>query len=147
MRGDAARAQTTEAAMNELLAARYRALFLSYDNGGNLFVANLRERIARELMPRGRLRPDAALFLLLTFDRMLLRPYLGAVVEPGGSAPMPPAIPPDGSGAFLGRIEDSVGMVLARSAELRAGGEISAHAVMQAIDGLWPRLAELFDWS
>jgi hypothetical protein len=147
MRGDAARAQATEAAMNELLAARYRALFLSYDNGGNLSVANLRERIARELMPRGRLRPDAALFLLLTFDRMLLRPYLGAVVDPGGIAPMPPAISGKGRLAFLGRIEDSVEMVLARSAELRAGGEISAHAVMQAIDGLWPRLAELFDWA
>lgn len=132
--------------MNELLAARYRALFLAHDAGGAPFVAELRARIAERTAPTGPLRPDAALFLLLMYDRMLLSPYLGAVAEPGTTRLLPRAAPDPG--VFLGRMSESLNRVMGVAEEMRGGdGEVSAHAVMQAIDRLWPELAARFDWS
>ena len=132
--------------MNELLAARYRALFLAHDAGGSPFVAELLARIAERTAPAGRLRPDAALFLLLMYDRMLLGPYLGAVPEPGTTRLLPRAAPsPD---VFLDRVSGSLSRVIGVAEEMRGSDhEVSAHAVMRAIDRLWPQLAELFDWS
>jgi hypothetical protein len=132
--------------MNELLAARYRALFLAHDAGGASFLAGLRGRIAERTVPAGPLRPDAALFLLLMYDRMLLRPYLGAIAEPGSTRLLPQAA--SEPGVFLERVSGSLDLVIGLAEDMRDGrGEVSAHAVMQAIDRLWPELAERFDWS
>jgi hypothetical protein len=146
MRGDAAGTLATEAAMNELLAARYRALFFAYDVGGSPDIADLRARIAAQMAPRGRLRPDAALLLLLMADQMLLRPYLGAVPGRDGVEPLP-EFAPQGAEALRAHLRDVLPMVIERSAAFSRGEAISAHAVLRATDSLWPQLAELFDWA
>jgi hypothetical protein len=146
MRRDAARAQATEAAMNELLAARYRALFFAYDVGGSPEIADLRARVAAQMAPRGRLRPDAALLLLLVADQMLLRPYLGAVPGSNGVEPLP-VFAPQGAEMLRAHLRDALSMVIERSAAFSDGEMISAHAVLRAADHMWPQLAELFDWA
>lgn len=132
--------------MNELLAARYRALFFAYDVGGSPDIAELRARIAAQMAPHGRLRTDAALLLLLMADQMVLRPYLGAVPDQDGVEALP-VFAPKGAETLRAHIRDVLPMVIERSAAFSEGEAISAHAVLRAADQLWPQLAELFDWA
>src|ERR671932_50237 len=69
-----------EPPMNGWLQARYGRLFEIYGAGASMPVIRTKERITdySEENP-GTLRPDAAYFLLVNFDEMIIRPNAGYV--------------------------------------------------------------------
>lgn len=65
---------------DELVLRAYANLFESYELGGSEFIEDLKVLIFNQSVDAD-LRPDAAYFLLITADQMLLRPYLMAFRE------------------------------------------------------------------
>jgi hypothetical protein len=60
--------------MDKFLESRYWALFWDYEPTVKLVGESLRRRISLDLRGDGRLRADAAYFLLLYFDQMIAHP-------------------------------------------------------------------------
>jgi hypothetical protein len=129
--------------MANLLANRYRLLFQSYGSGDTGAVAFLKNRIATwNGENRGRLRWDAALFLLTNLDQLIARPYWGSVVDESGKVlPLPET---QDVQVWFNRTLEAADLVLAH---LPANStEISAHDVMQTIESNWETLSRLFGW-
>jgi hypothetical protein len=129
--------------MDSLLANRYRLLFQSYGSGDTGAVAFLKNRLAtwnRE--NRGRLRWDAALFLLTNLDQLIARPYSGLILDDQGKIlPFPDGLNEE---VWFNRTQQAVSLVLEHLPG--APAEISAHDVMQTIESNWETLSKLFGW-
>jgi hypothetical protein len=130
--------------MDELLATRYRLLFQNYAIGDTGPVRFLKRRLIEWNAQNGeRLRPDAAIFLLVNLDRMLMRPYFGEIFGEGNRLlPLPQELP---ANEWFERTQRASELLLEYFA--RSEGEISAHDVLQAIDMNWKLLASMFGWG
>jgi len=129
--------------MDSLLANRYRLLFQSYGSGDTGAVAFLKNRLAtwnRE--NRGRLRWDAALFLLTNLDQLIARPYSGLILDDQDKIlPFPDGLNEE---VWFNRTQQAVSLVLEHLPG--APAKISAHDVMQTIESNWETLSKLFGW-
>jgi hypothetical protein len=129
--------------MDSLLDNRYRLLFQSYGSGETGIVAFLKARIIDwNRQNRGRLRWDAALFLLTNLDQLIARPYSGFILdERGNIVPLPGEIAGDD---WSNRTQQAADLVLQHLRVIPT--EISAHDVLQAIESNWETLSKLFGW-
>jgi hypothetical protein len=131
--------------MNKLLATRYHSLFQSYAIGEVGPVASFKLRIVEwNAQNGGGLRWDAALFLIVNLDHLIIRPYLGMIMignEGNQLLPLPSELP---AGEWFGRVQQATELVLAQLP--KSDREISAHDVLQAIDGSWDELSKMMAW-
>ncbi len=68
--------------MNELLRARYAALFNAYGVGANEATRHVKNRILEMIsMNPDFLRVDAAFFLLTSIDQMVIIPYTSEIIK------------------------------------------------------------------
>src|SRR5690348_8328498 len=77
--------------MDEILTARYMALFLAYGVGERGDLAFIKSELLTRTNPKF-LRPDASLLLLSLYDQMILRPYTGSIqflTADGGQLALP----------------------------------------------------------
>jgi hypothetical protein len=132
--------------MDELLATRYRLLFQSYAAGDTGFTVAFKRKIVEwNVKNGGRLRSDAALFLLVNLDHLIMRPYCGAIavaVEGDRLLPLPNDL---SANEWFARGQQATELILEHlgtSAE-----EISAHDVLRAIDVNWEKLGSMFWWG
>lgn len=131
--------------MDELLETRYRLLFQSYAMGETGAVGRFKALIQDwNEAHRQRLRWDAAFFLLVNLDQMLIRPYFGEFqVEGTRFLPFPQGF---SANQWFERTQEATRMVLDYLD--RNGGEaISSHDALKAIEETWERLALLFGWG
>jgi hypothetical protein len=129
--------------MDELLTNRYQLLFQGYGLGDSGGVQAFEMRIVEwNAGNRSRLRPDAALFLLVNADYMISQPYFGVLFSNAGKPlPLPGDLPFD---EWFERARRAFELILRH---LETGeGEISAHDVMQAIDIHWQELGTMLWW-
>jgi pyruvate/2-oxoglutarate dehydrogenase complex dihydrolipoamide acyltransferase (E2) component len=150
----------TRGTMDKLvLMRRYAAIFESYDDNGSREVKWLKEAIEARMLFVGSanlipwiskekriLRPDAALFLLTSFDQMIIRPYWQKeVTDQRGDIVHAPARQSMEKRITL--LKKSIDVIFA-ALEANPGPEgYSSHDVLQAIDQAWPSLAILFLWA
>jgi hypothetical protein len=129
--------------MDILLANRYRLLFQSYGRGDTGAVAFLKNRIVTwNGENRGRLRWDAALFLLANFDQLIIRPYFGLILDESGKVvPSPSGLNEE---TWFNRTQEATNLVLEKLPV--TGEEISSHDVLQTIESNWETLSKLFGW-
>lgn len=127
----------------EWLQARYERLFDIYGAGVSRPVVRTKQRIARfmEDNPES-LRPDAAYFLLVNFDEMVIRPNAGYV--PGFEFREAPEGWPQTD--ISERVDKSLEVIFESLGE---GGEppISAHEVMLVIHQNWDTISEIIEWA
>jgi len=125
--------------MDEVLARRYEALFNSYEPRAPWIKDEVSSRI--QLHP-GLVRPDAAYFILVNLDQMLIVPYAEHIV-----------LGPIENAFHYGeytienmrpKVQVALGIVFA---DLSNVEEVSAHQVMRAVDRKWPQLKVLFGWG
>ncbi len=130
--------------MNGLLTTRYRLLFQSYAAGDTGAAVQFKRRIIEwNANNGGRLRWDAALFLLINLDHLIMRPYFGEISgEANGVLPLPNEL---AASDWFARATDATGLILAWMA--KSEGEISAHDVLQIIDENWKELDSIFLWG
>jgi hypothetical protein len=133
-----------ETIMDELLATRYRLLFQNYGLGDTGAVAQFKRHLIEwNVKSGGRLRWDAALFLLTNLDHLILRPYFGEIWTEGNNLlPLPKGLSAD---EWRDRARRATGLILEHLAN--GEGEISSHDVLQAIDINWNTLASLLGWG
>jgi hypothetical protein len=132
--------------MDEVLSERYRLLFLAYEAGGQGITTALKQRIYENL---GVLRFDAALCLLTLFDQMIIRPYLGRIesASPTFGNPLPLPSHPHAFPLHADAVFAGLDRVLSQMSETRKETQSSSHEVIQAIEAVWPSLAEMFGWA
>jgi hypothetical protein len=130
--------------MNELLAIRYRHLFQSYAAGHTGSVVWFKRRIAEwNAQNGGNLRPDAALFLLVNLDCLIIRPYFGEIeIEGSRLLPLPSGLSTE---KWFDIAREATELILGRLANNE--GEISAHDVLQIINVNWEALSSMFFWG
>ena len=128
--------------MDEILAARYQALFDRYTVSGASYQIKTFLRSWIQNHP-DHFRPDAMYFLLVNFDQMILRPHAGDVEDLEGIllGRYRDQTEPD----LIERIENAINIILTPLIEETA--PISAHRVLQSIDENWARLQDLFLWG
>ena len=133
--------------MDKILEARYQALFDLYGAGANIAVIHTKEMLSDWITKRPeQLRSDAAYFLLVNFDEMIIRPHAGYVPTPGR---------PYGSrmdyfrdqreSDILKQVETALMMILETLPSEPL--PVSAHEVMKSIDKNWDELQKLFGWG
>jgi hypothetical protein len=131
--------------MDQLLERRYLSLLYGYEPNAEAIVAEIKNRVIKEL---DWLRPDAALCLLTLFHQMIHNPYQGRVLEDGGVS-LPPA-PIAQKGDFDDRIRKGLDHLL-NLLRKRKGDDKdprrSSHEVIIVINEGWETLANLFWWS
>jgi hypothetical protein len=125
--------------MDEVLARRYVALVYNYKPTVPWIKDVIFSRIESHLRP---VRPDAAYFLLVNLDQMLVVPYAGHI-DPGPSEDV------FRYGDYTienmrPKVESGLDIVFA---DLSNVEEVSAHQVMLAIDRNWQELGLLFGWG
>src|SRR5262245_34070215 len=137
------------ASLNSDLAARYFALFAAYEAGGRDPIAEIKVRLS-EAMAEGRLRPDAALCLLILYDQMIFRPYGGRIsipaqpVEQLRLAQLPPF--PHGDPRELPlKMNQSLDVIFRRLEAYERPA--SSHSVLKAISDSWEDLSANFGWA
>src|SRR4051812_15271444 len=129
--------------MDKNLETRYRALFVSYDSGGRRIVTKLKEKISS----LGNLRPDAALCLITLFDQMIIRPYIGSILDDKGALTLTPQTI---RAEFQSNIDQSFDIIIKELKDIHVDKNDprhSSHDVLIAIDKAWETLSELFGWG
>jgi hypothetical protein len=132
--------------MNAELEQRYVALLVTYPVDQNASLALVKQYI---LSRPAQLRPDAALCLLVLYDHMIFRPYVGYIPAVGALSGLP--LPPKGKNleAFMENVRRSLDEIFAKlpidpsSEDHRA----SSHQVLQAINQAWSVLSNIFAWG
>jgi hypothetical protein len=155
--------------MDRLLFDRYATLFRAYGSRDLRFLfrnftldardfgalAYVKRRLAEEL-EKGNLRPDAALFLLTSYDQMILRAYAVEIRVPGRPDRLPPHHLGRDPGDLMYRVEQSLSLILEQARRRRVDAVrrqapddemLSSHEVLQAIDAVWPQLSDTFGWG
>ena len=121
--------------MDADLDARYRALFDIYREVTDPIGARTHELIVSWIVEYpDLLRSDAAYFLLVNFDHMIVRSQSWHVHPVRRQ-----------EREVLSKIEEALNIIL--SAVLEEERPVSAHRVMKAIDRRWAELAVLFAWA
>jgi len=130
--------------MDALLATRYGLLFQSYAARDAGPLGWFKQRIVEwDIQNDRRLRPDAALFLLVNLDQLIIRAYFGEIdSEDTGPLPLPSGFPAE---EWFGRARQATELILEQLA--KSEGEISAHDVLQVIDTNWRMLAASLGWG
>jgi hypothetical protein len=147
--------------MNEILEDRNQLLFHSYGIGqgkqreGDLsglkaHISTWIERAGPRIRSTGRVRfrPDAAFFLLVNLDQMIIRAYFEPLYENNRTLPIPEiSISMLKSGPnYL--IETMLEIIFSNiGPDSSDDHEISGHAVMRAIDRSWDKLGHLLGWA
>lgn len=131
--------------MDQILSARYMALFLAYGVGERGELAFIKSQLLTRT-PKF-LRPDAALLLLSLYDQMILRPYTGPIrtLRPDGTQLPIPAIAQNESNFSTQVVRRSLDEILKTLEGLHR--EISSHDVLNAILNSWPTISELYGWA
>jgi hypothetical protein len=136
--------------MDKMLEDRYRILFDAYGTGGRDLVLQTKSRIVqwRSSGPdQLRLRGDAELFLLINFDHMIVRPYIGGILRGTDNNPFVPRYQGLTSAEVRGRIDQAL-QVIRQHFPLGPRDEpISAHEVLLAIDKSWGTLKSILIWA
>jgi|SRR5215211_743321 len=124
------------------LQINYARLFEVYGAGANDPVLNAKERISDFVSEyRGVLRPDAAYFLLLNSDHMIIRPNAGYV--PGIDLSQAPEGWPQSD--ISERVDQSLNLIFdVLLSEERYN--VSAHEMMLVVDQNWTALADIVFW-
>jgi len=132
--------------MDELLTTRYQTLFRNYGIGGNGLVLRAKNVIVDRMEKEPDfLRADAAHFLLVNLDHMVIRPCSGYLPDPSIALPralkttIPPAEMPNLIEKYLQTIFEYLGA--------HESKPVSAHGLTRAILQTWPQLGTLFSWS
>jgi hypothetical protein len=125
--------------MDKLQETQYWALFWNYRTQDVPGREAVRERIKYNISSRNSLRADAAFFLLLNFDQMILAP-----TNPSGRRD-------ELTGKLfdqekLERAFDIIMENLIETGSLDPDG-YSAHSVIRSIDQTWDRLAPILAWA
>lgn len=128
--------------MDELLEQRYRTLFRIYGAGDSGLLLRAKNRIYHEFEETGVLRADAALFLLVNVDHMLLRPYAGYVPALDGRPVEPPALFKDYE--IVEPLDKTLEIIFRN---LQGERPYSAHDVAGAVETSWRELAQIFLWG
>ena len=132
--------------MDELLTTRYQLLFRNYGIGGSGLVLRAKTVIVDRMEKEPDfLRPDAAHFLLVNLDQMVIRPCSGYLPDPSKAVPRPLSvtIEPANMGGLIEKYLDAVFQDLSSN----ESKPISSHALTRAIQRTWPQLGTLFNWS
>jgi hypothetical protein len=147
------------ATLDPNLERRYLALFLAYEAGGADPIAELKRRLSAAVFPERRLRADAALCLLVLYDQMIFRPYVGTINLPypliiDPSFPPIPAIrelpllsvvgDPD---TFPTTMMESLTVILQQLDQDQYEHPASSHDVLRAVDDVWEQLSTSFGWA
>ena len=133
--------------MDNNLEERYWLLFATYDAEGSPLVAQAKALIMRRLVASPLVfRADAAHFLLVNFDHMVIRPmsglYAGQDIVLGVPSELAPPIPGEQMPMILDRVLSEI------LDALDDGGEpVSAHRVLLAIDRAWRQIGDRLSWS
>jgi len=133
--------------MDKILEGRYQALFNLYGAGANIAVIHTKKMLADWITkyPEN-LRPDAAYFLLVNFDQMIIRPHAGYVPNPELPLGHPmESFRNQGAPDMLRGVETALNMILKTLSS--ASSPVSAHEVMQSIDKIWDELEKIFLWG
>jgi len=121
-------------------------LFSMYGIDGNEHVLFVKDLIVNGMKENpDLLRSDAAHFLLVNFDHMVIRPFVGTFprpVYPYSITPLEFHVQPEELPEIL---EWSIKEIF--SVLTDRGQPASAHTVLLAIDNLWAELGEIFRWS
>ena len=125
--------------MDETLKARYQEIFSAYGAGATGVLPEVKRRIIEwnEAHER-KLRSDAALFLVVNLDLMLIRPYGGTF----GNLPPFKRIPLEEVPA---RTRDFLELILEDLAKKKGG--ISSHEVMGSVDSIWGKAVNVLAWG
>ena len=127
--------------MDEILAARYQALFDRYSVREASYNTKVFLRNWIQNHP-DHFRPDAMYFLLVNFDQMIIRPYAGYVEDSAGNLL-------DSYNQteldLVPNIERAIDIIL--TPLLEETPPVSAHMVLKSIDNNWGRLRALFGWG
>jgi hypothetical protein len=143
--------------MDGALEERYRFLFHSYGRGEGrqreATISELKSRIIRdsERLRHGYFRPDAAFFLLVNLDQMIIRPYFEPLYG-GYNRPLPIPEARTSDREIYERdpiilVERILNIILERIKPDSIEGQISGHAVMRAIDMAWGKLSDMLGWA
>lgn len=130
--------------MDKLLAVRYSELFRTYGVGeiGPLIQTKYQIVNRMEQHP-DLLRPDAAHFLIVSLDQMIIRPYVGTIFDPDGKV-----LPLFHYDSFA-QLEEDVGRVTSIILDTLSTKQLpaSSHDVMQAIEENWGEIKKVFLWA
>ena len=123
--------------MDEILAARYQALFDRYTVSGASYQIKIFLRSWIQNHP-DHFRPDAMYFLLVNFDQMIIHPHAGDVEDSAGNLLELYEDPTD----LVPKIEEAASIIL--TPLLSETAPVSAHRVLQSINENWESLQALF---
>ena len=133
--------------MDALLTARYRQLFLSYGVGDTGALPLLKSRVLEwRLSHNNRLRWDAALFLVVNFDHMIMRPYFGAITIKDESVDFHPYPENLNQGEWFARSNQALDEIF-KYLENNTTGDISSHEILRAVEGTWQKIGTYLFWS
>lgn len=127
--------------MDRTLEERYKFFFEKYQVQDDEILFYVRDIISEYLLfEPEKLRPDAAHFLLINFDQMIIKPYFSAmsnIDKPRGFQEMSKEI-------FMDRIQLAIRIIIRGLTNRR---ESSSHDVLKSILKNWDSLSELFGWG
>lgn len=130
--------------LDELLAVRYGELFRTYGVGeiGPLIRTKNQIVVRMEQHP-GLLRADAAHFLIVSLDQMIIRPCVGTVFDPDGKV-----LPLFQYESFV-RLEEDLEKVTSMILDTLSTKQLptSSHDVMRAIEENWEEINKVFLWA
>ena len=136
-----------EGPLDTSLMARYQVMFDAYALGGNSAVVKIHDRISEEQGTGAELRPDAALFLLVNADHMLIRPHTSSLSNVSWLPdPVESAVSVEHVD-FEANVMEALSIILESMDEADEPRPRSSHAVMRAIEREWPKLAQFFSWA
>jgi len=127
--------------MDKNLDWRYRELYESYrveDDSILLFAS----QVINEYMIKDPefLRWDAAYFLLINFDHMIIKPYFSMISD----IPRPNEFENMTEAIFRDRINLAIDIIMS---DLRRYNPYSAHSILVSINNNWNSLSRIFGWG
>jgi hypothetical protein len=131
--------------MDEVLTRRYEALFESYGVGGHGTVLDLKKQIGQHVKT-GFLRIDAAFFLLVNADHMVVRALTGAVLEPNGAGTVfiNPVLAED---ALRNNAIQYLAIIIQDLRDHVVERPVTSHAVLMSLDRTWAQMSQLLSWA
>jgi hypothetical protein len=130
--------------MDPLLTLRYQTLFQYYGIGGNNLLLDTKSYLTSRINQDPQLlRPDAALFLLVNIEHMIIRPLSGYIPDPMSPHGSPMRVSMDPL-KLNGALKQFIDIIL-NDLQL-APKPATAHSVLKSVDKYWAQIGKLFDW-
>jgi hypothetical protein len=132
-------------AVDDLLTRRYQSLFRNYGVGGNDLVLHAKRGIADSMEKDSEfLRADAAHFLLVNLDHMVIRPCTGYIPQAEQNF--------KAEELFIQRDDmqsrvDKCLEIIFNDLIKKGSRPNSSHDVLRSIEQTWPNLGNLLNWS